>query len=107
MPFVRQACRRLTVVGAVTALASCDGEVTSPVGPPPPPPAVLLKAVVLSNLPPPYYHFEYDAAHRITKASFAAGLRLYQVLYDEDRISEIRNQMLGNGDRLLYRYDDA
>jgi hypothetical protein len=71
------------------------------------PPAVLLRDVVIPNLPSPYYHFEYDATGRVTAASFASGFTMYQVIYQGDRISELRNNTLGNQDRLEYTYDGA
>ncbi len=99
----------------VAALAACSGD-SDPITPEPPdPPAAagLLRDVVLSNLPSPYYHFAYDTAGRITAASFASGLRKYEVAYDGGRITEMREvAYLGNdtvtaGDRLEYFYDDA
>lgn len=97
------------------ALAACSGDSdpTMPEPPPPPASAGLLKDVVLSSLPSPYYHFAYDTAGRITAASYASGIRNYQVSYDGNRISEVREvAYLGNdtvpaGDRLEYFYDDA
>ena len=72
-----------------------------------PPPAVLLRDIVIPHLPSPYYHFEYDATGRVTTASFASGFTMYQVIYQGDRISELRNNTLGNEDRLEYAYDGA
>jgi len=93
----------------VAAVSACNGEAgtTAPTPPPPPEPAVLLRDIVISNLPSPYYHFEYDALGRVVTASFASGLRNYDVVYDGSRISELRNKINGNGDRLAYIYDDA
>ena len=71
------------------------------------PPAVLLRDIVIPHLPSPYYHFEYDATGRVTAASFASGFTMYQVIYQADRISELRNNTLGNQDRLEYAYDGA
>jgi hypothetical protein len=72
-----------------------------------PPRAVLLRDVVIPNLPSPYYHFEYDSTGRVTTASFASGFTMYQVIYQGDRITELRNNTLGNQDRLEYTYDGA
>ena len=64
--------------------------------------------MVVSNLPSPFYHFEYDAAGRIKFASYASELTRYDVTYDAaGRISEMRNNILVNHDRLQYVYDDA
>src|SRR5690349_8530866 len=65
---------------AAAALACSDSGVTNP--PPPPPTGVFLKDVVIPNLPSPYYHFEYDAAGRVLGASFASGVRNYNLTYD-------------------------
>jgi YD repeat-containing protein len=101
---------RYSVPLALTAfLCACSGDsgTTSPTPPTPPGTTVLLREVVLSRLPSPYYQFTYDAAGRITTASFAAGTRVYDVSYEGDRISEMRNDALGNHDRLAYAYDGA
>ena len=68
---------------------------------------MLLRDVVVSSLPAPYYHFEYDPAGRVQGASFASGLRMYDVIYQGGRISELRNNALGNRDRLEYVYDNT
>jgi hypothetical protein len=93
----------------VAAVSACTSEpgTTAPTPPVPPEPGVLLRDVVISNLPSPYYHFEYDAAGRVIAASFASGLTNYEVVYDGGRISEMRNNILVNRDRLSYLYDDA
>jgi hypothetical protein len=72
-----------------------------------PPAAVLLRDLVIPNLPAPYYHFEYDSTGRVSAASFASGFTMYQVIYQGDRISQLRNDALGNLDRLEYSYDGA
>jgi len=91
----------------VAAVSACNGEpgTTPPTSPPPPAPAVLLRDIVISSLPSPYYHFEYDAAGRVVAASFASGLTNYEVVYDGDRIREMRNNIIVNRDRLAYFYD--
>ena len=98
---------RSVVVTAVTAaaLSACgsDKGVTTP---PPPPNGVFLKDVVIPSLPSPYYHFEYDATGRVLGASFASGLRNYNLTYDAGRLSEMKNNV-GGGDRLDYVYDNA
>jgi hypothetical protein len=91
------------------AIAACgDAGTTAPIPTPPEPvPAVPLREVVIPNLPSPYYHFDYDAAGRVKAASFASGLRNYTVTYAGDRITEVKNDAVGNLDRLLYEYDGS
>ena len=67
---------------------------------------MLLQDLVIPNLPAPFYHFEYDGAGRVRTASFASGLNTYDVSYDGNRISEMRNTIIVNHDRLRYSYDD-
>ena len=82
-------------------------QTTAPPPPPPPPPTVLLKQIVIPRLPSPFYYFEYNTAGRVTFASFASGLNMYNVVYDRGRISEMRNNIAVNKDRLQYIYDNA
>jgi hypothetical protein len=91
------------------AASACSGESgsTAPApSPTPPAPTVLLRDVVISSLPSPFYRFEYDSAGRIKAASYASGLRVYDVTYDGARIAETRD-VAANRDRLQYVYDDA
>src|SRR6185437_8746741 len=76
--------------------------------PPSPPPAspVLLKDIVIPNLPSPYYHFEYDTSGKVKFVSFASELTRYDIFYEGGRISEMRNNILVNKDRLQYSYDN-
>ncbi len=69
--------------------------------------AVLLKDVEVAHLPSPYYHFEYEPGGRITRVSFASDFLIYDVLYQDGRIAELRNNTAGNMDRLQYVYDAA
>ena len=86
--------------------AACSNEPgPTGTGSPPPPPAVLLRDLEVSSLPSPYYHFEYDTGGRVKAVSFASELRSYDVIYDRDRIAQMRNKT--NGDTLDYVYDDA
>jgi hypothetical protein len=71
------------------------------------PPPVPLKDIVVSHLPAPYYHFEYDSGGRISHVSFASDFLMYDVLYRDGRIAELRNITAGNTDRLEYVYDAA
>jgi hypothetical protein len=91
---------------AVAGLSSCSDDMTV-TAPPPPPTTVLLKDIVIPNLPSPYYHFDYDASGVVGSVSFASGLTNYDVIYDGDRISEMRDNTIANHDRLVYVYDDA
>lgn len=92
-------------VASVLVLASCSSDlnVTTP---PPPPAPVLLKDIVIDRLPSPYYHFDYGADQLVSAVSFASGLNNYDLVYDGGRISEMRNNILVNHDRLVYGYDD-
>jgi hypothetical protein len=94
-----------TSIAVAVALASCSSD--SPITAPPNTDAVLLKDVVIDRLPSPYYHFDYDANHQISSVSFASGLTNYDIAYDGGRISELRNNIVVNHDRLVYVYDDA
>lgn len=92
------------MMGCVLALAACsdDASITDP--DPLVPPAALLKDVVVPNLPSPYYHFEYDAAYRVRRASFASDARAYDVTWKGNRIEKLVNTV-GSRDTLLYNYD--
>jgi len=90
-------------VAAVLACGDTQGPGEGPGGGP----AVLLQDVVVSHLPSPYYHFEYEPGGRIVRVSFASDLLIYDVLYQDGRITELRNNTAGNTDRLQYVYDAA
>jgi hypothetical protein len=96
----------LLTLGCVLALAACsdDASITDP--DPLTPPAALLHDIVIPNLPSPYYHFEYDAAYRVRRASVASGARVYDVTWQRDRIEKLVNTV-GSRDTLLYNYDGA
>ena len=93
----------LLVFGMVLFL-SCDkgGSVTPP---PAPPPAIQLKEIVIPSLPSPYYHFDYTSNGIIDKVLVESGLRSYDVLYNDNNISEMKSTNIINKDRLLYVYD--
>jgi hypothetical protein len=100
--------RYLLFVIAIFVLASCKKDkYISPVIPAPVIPTVFLKDVVIPRLPSPYYHFEYDATGKVSFVSFASDFTRYDVIYNGDRISEMRNNILVNKDRLQYSYDNA
>lgn len=89
------------------AVSACNDEpgTTAPDPPAPPEPTVLLRDIVIPRLPSPYYHFEYDSAGRVRAVSFASGLRMYDVTYDGDRISEMADNV--SHDKLRYSYDES
>ncbi|HET6769255.1 MAG TPA: hypothetical protein VFH08_17725 [Chitinophagaceae bacterium] len=97
------------VVSLVLFSCKKEKEVIYPAPPLPPPTtpstSVLLQDVVVERLPSPYYHFGYDTAGRISFVSFASGLNMYDIIYNGDKISEMRNNTLVNKDRLQYEYD--
>ncbi len=102
--------RYLLLFIAATIMFSCKKEkqtIDPPAPPPPPPPTVLIKDVVLNHLPSPWYHFEYNAAGKVTFVSYASDFFRYDVIYNGDKISEMRNNILVNKDRLQYFYDNA
>lgn len=101
----------LVLLIAATILYSCKKE-SGIIGPDSPPvidpvPKVLLKDVVIERLPSPYYHFEYNATGKVTFVSYASDLARYDVVYDGDRIKEMRNNIIVNKDTLRYSYDNA
>ena len=99
---------RLLFVITAFILVSCKKEnYISPDSPFPDPviPAVLLKNIEIPRLPSPYYHFEYDTAGRVVFVSFASDFTRYNVVYNGGRISEMKNNILVNKDRLQYLYD--
>src|SRR6185295_17150865 len=90
-----------TMVFAII-LVSCNKDHGNP-NPDTPPseeptPKILLKDIVLPHLPSPYYHFEYNADSLVTKADFASGYLIYDVLYNNGRIGEMRNNIIVNHD---------
>ena len=103
--------RYLLFLVVTIVLFSCkkEKEVIYPSTPLPPStpraPSLLLQDIVIDRLPSPYYHFEYDTAGKISFVSFASGLYMYDVIYNGDTIREMRNNALGNQDRLQYEYD--
>ena len=62
---------------------------------------------MIPNLPSPFYHFEYDATGRVSGASYASDLFVYDVTYESGRIKEMKTNIFLNNDRLQYFYDDA
>ena len=98
--------KRISLLVFVLTVAACGGD-TRFTTEPPPAATGLLKDIVASNLPSPFYHFEYDASGKITRASYASDLYVYDLTYRGDKLSEMRNNILVNHDRLVYNSDDA
>lgn len=98
--------RYLLLFIATITLFGCKKEKSVIDAPLPQRQTVLIKDVVIDHLPSPFYHFEYNAAGKATFVSYASDFFRYDVLYDGDRISEMRNNILVNKDRLQYFYDN-
>ena len=94
---------------AILIFAACKKDKNPGPGdhtPPPTTPPVLLKDIVEAHLPSPYYHFEYDASGKVSFVSFASEFTRYDVIYNGNKIIEMRNNILVNKDRLQYSYDN-
>ena len=106
--------RRFMLFLTIAALAcgsdpAPTGPDQSPPPPPPPPPTiedVRITDIEIPFLPSPYYRFEYDAAGKVTAASFASDLRTYEVQYTGDRISKVVSTRFSR-EELTYFYDAA
>ena len=95
----------LSVIISVILAPSCNkDDNVIPQPPPPTPPAVLLKEIIVPNLPSPYYHFEYTDSGVIDKALYARGLRTYDVIYEGNKITEMKSTHVIDKDRLKYVY---
>jgi hypothetical protein len=68
---------------------------------------VLLKDITIPLLPSPFYHFEYSADSIVERVSFGSGFTMYDVFYDGNRISEMRDNIIVNHDTLRYHYDNT
>lgn len=104
----------LGIVALIILLIACKKDHPSKPypDPPSPPPTVpekkvLLKDITIPHLPSPYYHFEYNSDSMITRADFASGYFIYDVLYSGNRVSEMRNNIIVNHDTLRYVYDNT
>ena len=97
--------RHLIMILIVATFFSCRKETTPVTNPPIQDSQVFLKDIVVSRLPSPYYHFEYDLTGKISLVSYASGLISYNVLYTNNRITEMRRNGLGNNERLQYLYN--
>lgn len=66
---------------------------------------IMLKDIEAERLPSPYYHFEYDALHFVKRVSFASDYFVYDVSYENMRVSKLINII--NKDSLVYEYSDG
>jgi hypothetical protein len=66
---------------------------------------ILVKDIVHQNLPSPYYHFQYDSLGRVKRVEFSSGLAMYDVSWQQNRITEMKNTVMVNKDRITYEYD--
>ncbi|HLA57485.1 MAG TPA: hypothetical protein VK622_01930, partial [Puia sp.] len=64
-----------------------------------------LKDIIAPHLPSPYYHFEYNTDSLPSRVDFASGFSIYDISYNENKISEMRNNIIVNHDTLRYSYD--
>src|SRR5689334_3842863 len=96
----------LFVITLFVLLASCKKEHNDPDPIAPPAPVqtkkILLKDMVLPRLPSPYYHFEYGADSLVARVEFASGFTMYDVLYHDGKVAEMRNNIFVNHDTLRY-----
>ncbi|HTI91285.1 MAG TPA: hypothetical protein VL727_11905, partial [Puia sp.] len=91
-------------------LFSCKKDDTNNPTPPPPSDAVkkvLLKDITIPHLPSPFYHFEYNSDSMVTRVDFASGFNIYDIVYNGNRIAEMRNNIIVSHDTLRYLYDNA
>ena len=52
-----------------------------------------------------YYHFEYNSDGRVTHTSIASGLETTNIIYEGDRISEVRSASVLDANHLKYLYN--
>jgi hypothetical protein len=94
-------------------LFACKKDQVTPTADPPvlPPNPIakhaLLKDIIVPHLPSPYYHFEYNTDSLPSKVDFASGFSIYDVIYTDHKIAEMRNNIIVNHDTLRYLYDSA
>jgi hypothetical protein len=96
----------LSVLLITVAFFSCKKEKETTVPPQITVPEVLLKEINVPNLPPPQYHFDYTADGKISKVLFSSGIRMYDLVYNGTKISEMKNNTAVNKDRLQYTTDE-
>jgi hypothetical protein len=97
----------LSSMALAIIIISCRKDNNNPISSPDEPNTkILLKDIIIPHLPSPYYHFEYGSDSLVSKADFASGYYMYDVLYDNGRIGEMRNNIIVNHDTLRYVYDN-
>jgi hypothetical protein len=97
------------ILSFMVTVVSCKKQETISTVPPPvyPTKKKLLKDINRPGLPTPYYHFEYRTDSLIKNVSFASGFNNYNVFYNGNNISEMRNNIIVNHDTLRYFYDNG
>jgi hypothetical protein len=95
------------IVSVIIVSCKKDHYVTPATPPAEPAKKILLKDITVPHLPSPYYHFEYGPDSSVVKASFDSELTNYDVIYSNNRIGEMRNNILVNHDTLRYLYDNT
>lgn len=95
------------LVLSMAIVLSCNKDSGSTTPPPSQQPALLLKEITVPNLPSPYYYFEYTSSGQVDNALFAGGLRTYDLVYNGNKLSEMKSTHVINKDRLLYEYNAA
>ena len=96
----------ILIVAAVLLCCKKESQTIVPQPPVTNEPKVLLKDITIPLLPSPYYYFEYDAADKVSFASFASGFWMYDIIYTSTRISEMKTNIMVNKDKLQYLYND-
>ena len=66
--------------------------------------AVRLKDINEPRLPSTFYHFEYNDSGYITNAGFSSGLGIYDLVYIDKRLFQMKMNTLPNKDILQYSY---
>ncbi len=101
------AYRFLWVLLAGSLLLACKKDKTTmePATPPVIVTGVLLKDIIIDHLPSPYYHFEYNTDGKVIHTSIASGLETTNIVYEGDRISEVRSASVLDANHLKYLYN--
>jgi len=100
--------RHLSIAFFILAALSCHKDPAPQPNPSPNHPAdvaaVRLKDINEPHLPSPFYHFEYNDSGYITNASFSSGLGIYDLVYANKRLFQMKMNILPNKDILQYGY---
>ncbi|HEY8969577.1 MAG TPA: hypothetical protein VIM64_10800 [Puia sp.] len=92
------------ILTAALAAISCHKDPMPPPNRPSDIAAVRLKDINEPHLPSPFYHFEYNDSGYITNASFSSGLGIYDLVYSNKRLFQMKMNILPNKDILQYSY---